>query len=310
MNTAQNNQSEIKFWHRKNNSLEIEKVYGDQFIRFLYASEVGKRTGGVFANSVFSKLYGFFQDLPSSQSKVRPFIEKFNIPIDDYVKGSKPSQDIRDSYISFNEFFIRKFQLGKRSFVSDPSLMPAFAEARYVGYSEVTPEIKFPVKGKHLTAAGILGDGEVARPFEGGPLMVARLCPVDYHRYHYPDNGTVIDHFPVHGKFDSVNPLALKLKSEILIANERYVTLLQTENFGKIAYVEVGAICVGKIVQSHKWSKPFVRGEEKGYFLFGGSTVVILGEKGAWKPSSDILQNTANGIETYIELGDQVATKN
>ncbi len=91
--------------------------------------------------------------------------------------------------------------------------------------------------------------------------------------------------------------------------NERYVTILQTENFGRLAYIEVGAICVGKIVQSHPWKKPFSRGEEKGYFLFGGSTVILLGEKGLWKPSADMTSNTANGIETYLHIGDEAAVK-
>lgn len=309
MDNMQKTQSEINFWHRAQKQMQTEKVYGDWFIKYLYQSSLGKVTGGLFANAAFSKFYGMLQDLPASHKKVRPFIEKFNIEIDQYEPGSKQSVDIRDSYATFNEFFIRKFKLGKRSFVPELNRMPAFAEARYVGYDSVGPEIRFPVKGKYLNAASVLGNADVAKPFEGGPLMVARLCPVDYHRYHYPDNGKVIDHYPVHGRYDSVNPLALKLKNDIFMANERYVTLLQTENFGKIAYVEVGAICVGKIVQSHRWNKPFVRGEEKGYFLFGGSTVVILGERGAWKPSKDIVENTANSVETYIQLGDEVATK-
>jgi phosphatidylserine decarboxylase len=87
------------------------------------------------------------------------------------------------------------------------------------------------------------------------------------------------------------------------------VTIVQTENFGRLAYIEVGAICVGKIVQSHRWNKPFMRGEEKGYFLFGGSTVIVIGEKGLWKPSQDILTNTINGIETYLHLGQEVGVK-
>jgi phosphatidylserine decarboxylase len=115
--------------------------------------------------------------------------------------------------------------------------------------------------------------------------------------------------FPVPGAFDSVNPFALQFKNQIFIQNERYVSILQTENFGRLAYIEVGAICVGKIVQTHRWNKSFLRGEEKGYFLFGGSTVIVLGEKGAWKPSRDICTNTANGIETYLHLGQEVAVK-
>ncbi|MFY7994403.1 MAG: phosphatidylserine decarboxylase [Bacteriovoracaceae bacterium] len=304
-----NAMKEIKYFNRMNGKQEIEKVYGDWFIKFLYTTAVGQKMGGVFTNATFSKIYGQFQDKSSSAKKVRPFVEKFNLDMGQYQPGSIAAPDIRDSYASFNEFFIRKFKTGQRPFVNEPHRMAAFAEARYVGFEAVNEKQKYPVKGQYLKAKDLVGNNQLAKIFDGGPLMIARLCPVDYHRYHYPDNGTVIDHYPVHGAFDSVNPFALKFKNEIFIKNERYVTIIQTENFGRMAYIEVGAICVGKIVQSHDWKKPFVRGEEKGYFLFGGSTVVVLGEKGLWKPSQDIIDNTNKGIETYLHLGQEVAVK-
>lgn len=307
--TTVSNAPEIKYFNRMNGKHEIEKVYGDAFIKFLYCSVAGKKVGSMFTNKYFSKAYGAFQDLPSSHRKVKPFIEKFNINMDDYEPGSRPSLDPRDSYRSFNEFFIRKFKIGKRSFVADKGRMPAFAEARYVGFDAVDEKKTYPVKGHYLLAKDLLGNDQMAKIFEGGPLMIARLCPVDYHRYHYPDNGKVLEHYPVNGAFDSVNPFALKYKNQIFIKNERYVSILQTENFGRLAYIEVGAICVGKIVQTHRWNKSFIRGEEKGYFLFGGSTVILMGEKGLWKPSSDITTNTANGIETYLHLGAECAVK-
>jgi phosphatidylserine decarboxylase len=300
---------EIKYFNRMNGQTEVEKVYGDWFINFLYCSAVGRNLGSAFTNKYFSKLYGRMQDVSLSHKKVRPFIEKFNIPIDDYEPGSLPAADIRDSYRNFNEFFIRKFKMGKRNFVAESNRMPALAEARYVGFESINERQRYPVKGQYLLAKDLVGNDQVAKIFEGGPLIIARLCPVDYHRYHYPDNGKVLDHFRVPGKLDSVNPLALKEKNQIFIKNERYVSILQTENFGRLAYIEVGAICVGKIVQSHPWKKPFIRGEEKGYFLFGGSTVILMGEKGAWKPSQDIITNTQNGIETYLHLGQEVAVK-
>ncbi len=307
--TTVSNSTDIKFFNRGTGKTEIEKVYGDWFIKFLYCSEVGKKLGGVFTNKVFSQAYGAFQDLPTSHRKVRPFIEKFDIPIDEYEPGARPALDPRDSYRTFNEFFIRKFKLGKRSFVPEPNRMPAFAEARYVGFDAVNEKQTYPVKGHYLHSKDLVGNDQIAKIFEGGPLLIARLCPVDYHRYHYPDQGKVIDQYRVPGVYDSVNPLALKFKNQIFIKNERHVSILQTENFGRLAYIEVGAICVGKIVQSHRWNKPFMRGEEKGYFLFGGSTVVVLGEKGLWKPSQDILDNTGKGIETYLQLGQEVAVK-
>ncbi len=300
---------DIQFWHRIHKRMETEKVYGDAFVRYLYQSDLGKRAGSVFTNAVFSKVYGALQDLPLSGRKVRPFVEKFGINLDEYEQGSRRAFDARDSYASFNEFFIRKFKLGKRAFVPQPHRMPAFAEARYFGHASINHDTVFPVKGKYLTAAGILGNPEVAKIFEGGPLLIARLCPVDYHRFHYPDSGKVIDQWRVKGRYDSVNPVALRHKPDIFIANERHVSLLQTENFGRMAYIEVGAVCVGKIVQTHPWGKPFLRGEEKGYFLFGGSTVVLLGEPGKWRPSADVLEQSAQGRETYVQLGDEIAVK-
>ncbi|MBA2405856.1 MAG: phosphatidylserine decarboxylase [Bdellovibrionales bacterium] len=307
--TLVSNSPEIKYFNRMTGKNEIEKVYGDWFINFLYRSVAGKKVGSAFTNKLFSKAYGAFQDLPSSHRKVKPFIEKFHIPIHDYEPGSRPSLDSSDSYRSFNEFFIRKFKLGKRSFVSEPDRMAAFAEARYVGFDSIDEKSVYPVKGHYLLAKDLVGNDQISKIFEGGPLLIARLCPVDYHRYHYPDNGKVLEHYPISGAFDSVNPLALQYKNQIFIQNERYVSILQTENFGRLAFIEVGAICVGKIVQTHRWNKPFMRGEEKGYFLFGGSTVIVLGEKGAWKPSGDISMNTKNGIETYLHLGQEVAVK-
>ena len=308
--TTVSNPPVIKYYNRVTGKNETELVYGDMFIRFLYCSVAGQKIGNLFTNKYFSKAYGAFQDLPISHRKVRPFIDKFDIPINDYEPGSLKALDPRDSYRTFNEFFIRKFKLGKRSFVTDPNRMPAFAEARYVGFDAIDEKKHYPVKGHYLLAKDLIGNEQVAKMFDGGPLLIARLCPVDYHRYHYPDNGKVLDHFRVPGAYDSVNPLALRYKNQIFIKNERYVSILQTENFGKLAYIEVGAICVGKIVQSHRWDKSFMRGEEKGYFLFGGSTVILVGEKGAWKPSRDITENTSHGIETYLQLGQEVATRN
>jgi phosphatidylserine decarboxylase len=303
------NPYQIKYYNRKTAQTEIEKVYGDSFIKFLYNSKAGQKLGTIVTNKYFSKAYGAYQNLPASYTKVRPFIEKFNINIDEYESGTRPSLDSRDSYRTFNEFFIRRFKLGKRSFVSDTNRMPAFAEARYVGYESINDKTTYPVKGHYLKPKDLIANDQLGKIFEGGPLLIARLCPVDYHRYHYPDSGKVLDNYRIPGIFDSVNPFALKLKNQIFIKNERHVSILQTENFGRLAYIEVGAICVGKIVQTHRWNKLFMRGEEKGYFLFGGSTVVVIGEKGLWKPSTDIVTNTEKGIETYLHLGDEVAVK-
>lgn len=300
------NPNDIKYFNRSKNKLEIEKVYGGAAIDFLYDNALGKILSPLVTNRYISKAYGLMQDLKTSQMKVPKFIENFNIKMDEYLAGSVKNNDKSLSYKNFNEFFIRRFVDGARTFTDQSDKMGAFAEARYFGYEKVVDELRVPVKGKFLRAKDILDNSEYGEIFKNGPMLIARLCPVDYHRYHYPDSGSTKDSYLIQGKFHSVNPLALKVKSNIFIANERRVSILETKNFGKLAYVEVGAACVGKIVQSFDESTTFSKGDEKGYFLFGGSTVVVIGEEGLWKPSSDILENTKNGIETYIQLGDEL----
>ncbi len=297
---------EIKYFNRESGEQEIERVYGENAVKWFYQSFLGKALAPVATSSWFSKFYGSFQDKPNSTKKIDPFIEKFNIQMDEFLPHE--NRDESAPYQSFNEFFIRRFKEGKRSFVSDKNSLAAPCEARYFGYESITEETTIPVKGNFLKPESMIDHEKWGDTFKGGPLMIARLCPVDYHRFHYPDSGTTLDSYRRGNILHSVNPIALVEKPDIFLINERAVSILETENFGKIAYLEVGAICVGKIVQSHH-DKEFNRGDEKGYFLFGGSTVVIIGEKGKWKPSQDILDYTAKGIETYIKLGTEIGTK-
>ncbi|WP_221887047.1 phosphatidylserine decarboxylase [Bacteriovorax stolpii] len=300
---------EIKFYNRVTGKVDHEMVYGDKFIEWLYESPSGKGLSHLVCKAPISKFYGALQDLPLSQQKVAPFIKKFQIQMDDYLPEDGRTE--QSPYSTFNQFFIRRFRPGKRPIVENPSEMAAFSEARYYGYESVLDNETVPVKGHNLKPKALIANSKWESTFEDGPLLLARLCPVDYHRYHFPDDGKIVDDYRVSGLYHSVNPLALKSKEDILITNERHVTILETKNFGKLAYIEVGAICVGKIIQSKPLDKgrEFVRGEEKGYFLFGGSTVIVVGEKGKWKPSADILANTKKGMETYLHLGMSVADR-
>jgi len=303
------NSTNIQFFNRYNAKKETEKVYGDSMVKLVYNHPIGKVISPLFVNKTISQLYGVMQNQMVTQLKVPKFVKNYDINLDEYEAGSVKIDDKNLSYKNFNEFFIRKFKRGKRPFLKAQNRMPAFSEARYFGHESMSDNVKVPVKGKYLRATDLLGNERYKEVFKDGPFLIARLCPVDYHRYHYPDNGKTLDSYSIHGDYHSVNPLALKAKQDILIQNERRVSILDTKNFGKLAFIEVGAVCVGKIIQSFDEDKSFKRGDEKGYFLFGGSTVIVLGERGLWKPSADIVTNTQEGIETYIHLGDEVAIK-
>ncbi len=185
--------------------------------------------------------------------------------------------------------------------------MGAFAEARYFGWKQVDANQQFPVKGHSLDARQILGSADMARPFSGGPVLLVRLSPVDYHRMHYPDDGQTLDHRRFGARLWTVNWHALQNKQSILFENERHVSLLATRNFGRLAFVEVGALSVGRIAQIHPTELPFRRGEEKSVFRFGGSAIVVFGEAGKWCPTNDILEHTHENIETLVRLGEPVA---
>ena len=211
-----------------------------------------------------------------------------------------------ENYKTFNEFFIRKFKEGRRPFNSDSRYLCAPCEGRYHGIQHLTPETKVPVKGQFLSPLGLIGKYDLSEQFVGGPMIISRLAPIDYHRFHFPCDGKIIDKYDISGDLFSVNPLCLKWKQDTFLRNYRRIHILDTESFGKLAYIQVGAFCVGKIEQTHQ-GQLFNKGEEMGYFLFGGSTVIILGEPGKWTIDEDILLGTSEGSETFIKLGDRIA---
>lgn len=288
---------EILFWNRYTNRLEKEAVYGGFWVRLLYQLKPFFLLTHLFlASAWISKLYGFWQNRPASRRKIAPFVKSFQIDMKEF--------ETRE-FQSFNDFFTRQFQPGARKFA--PEGISAPAEARYLGFSNALSIPEIPIKGLLLHPREILGENKFTECFLSGPALIARLCPVDYHRFHYPVDGCTLAQYHLGTRLHSVNPVALRACPSILKINERIVSILNTKNLGLLAYVEVGALCVGKIVQSHPTNAPFKRGDEKGYFLFGASTVLLFGEKGRWDIAEDILKNTQKGLETFVRLGDTVA---
>jgi len=289
----------IRYVEMKSGEIREETVYGGFWVRALYGSGVGRLLSGLVAAPPVSRLCGWLQDRPSSARKVAPFVERYGIRLEDFVPEEGRSSE--SPYSSFNAFFTRRLASGARCFVQHPEV-PAPADARYFVYDRLDEAVSVPVKGRFLTARALIRDPEWSRIFEGGPGFVARLCPVDYHRFHFPDDGEVVAQWRIPGVLHSVNPWALAGRPEIFMLNERNVSILETAHLGRLAYVEIGATCVGRIAPLHRGG-PFRRGDEKGMFLFGGSTLIVIGEPGRWTVEPELLANTAKGLETYIETG-------
>lgn len=249
---------------------------------------------------LYDWLLAAYQNTRRSARQIEPFIKKHGIDMRDF----KPV-----IYRSFADFFDREFRPDVRPFVAGPDRMAAFAEARYFGWQRISPNQRFPIKGASLNAEEILGSKDRAAPFADGPILLARLSPMDYHHVHYPDDGTTVDSAHLGRSLWTVQWHALQSQPDILIRNERQINILDTRNFGKLAFVEVGAMSVGRIVQVHPLTTAFQRGDEKSVFKFGGSATIVFGESGKWRPADDILRHTSESIETLVRLGDTVATR-
>jgi phosphatidylserine decarboxylase len=254
-------------------------------------------TQWIKSQPLFDWLYAAYENTHWSAREIEPFVRKYHIDMSEFESRE---------YGSFAEFFDRRLRPGVRSFPSAPGEMGAFAEARYFGWTRFDAEQRFPVKGHSLSAEQILGNAQRARPFIGGPVLLVRLAPVDYHHVHYPDHGRTSDHGRLGHRLWTVNWHALLSKPDILFSNERNINILETRHFGRLAFVEVGALSVGRIVQVHPLDAPFQRGEEKSVFRFGGSAIVVFGEPGMWRPSDDLLEHTKEGVETLVRLGEPV----
>ena len=234
-------------------------------------------------------------DSSFSRRRIPGFIKSNKIDLSDYEDRT---------YISFNDFFTRKILPGKRPFSKAAADFCSPADSRLSAF-RATEDGKFTVKGTPYTLAELIGDATLAKEFVGGSILVFRLSVDDYHRYAFFDNGTVsVSPRYIKGAFHTVRPIAFTHGRRVFCRNAREVTVLDTENFGKAIQVEVGAMMVGKIV-NHP-NSTFKRGDEKGYFEFGGSTVVLVLKKDAVNLDPCFFENTESKLETRVYCGETI----
>lgn len=265
-------------------------------VRFLYRTAFGRVVLRLLIRPWVSKAVGGFMSSFLSKPMIKGFVRKNGIDLNEY-KGAP--------YKSYNDFFTRKIMDGGRPFDASPDALCAPCDSALSVY-EITPDSRFLIKNGSYSVASLTGSEDMAKEFEGGLCLVFRLAVTDYHRYAFFDSGTAEDSRFIKGVLHTVRPIALE-RFDFYKENCREVTRLHTDNFGDAVQVEVGAMCVGKIVNNGK--KNFLRSEEKGYFMFGGSTVVLLLKKDAAEIDSEITTNTAWGFETKVTCGEKIGNK-
>mgnify|MGYP001569234530 FL=1 len=165
------------------------------------------------------------------------------------------------------------------------------------------------IKGYTYSFFNLIENREAVSLFKNGTCLIFRLCPTDYHRFHFVDSGICGETHKHKGSYYSVNPTALNKIPEIYCKNKREWSILYSNNFGEILYIEIGATCVGSIIQSYQASQEVKKGNEKGYFKFGGSTVIIFLQNGKVKIDEDIINQTKLGFETKVLMGEKIGQK-
>ena len=278
-------------------TIDLKTLPQDKSLKFLYKNSFGRIILKVITLPFVSSLVGAYMNSGLSKGRIDKFIMTNGINMEDYEKAE---------FKSFNEFFTRKIKAEKRPFPKEKSVLFSPCDGKLSAY-KISKDTVLPVKGSSYTISQLLDNPDLAKEYEGGSCLVFRLAVDDYHRYCYIDNGTKTDNVKIKGKLHTVQPIALNMMP-VFVQNSREYTVLHTENFGDVVQVEVGALCVGKI-KNHHGSGKITAGQEKGMFLFGGSTIILLIHKDKAEIQQEFFKNTENSMETIVKMGEPIGRK-
>jgi len=292
----------IEFFNRYTGRVETEAVYGDSWVRFAYGNPFGRLAlHALVKRAWFSRWYGWRMNRPASRAKVQPFIARYGL---DPAEFAEPA----DSFQTFNEFFFRRLRPEARPVDPAPDAAVFPADGRHLGFPDLAAVDGIFVKGAVFGLAALLRDPELAARFRQGAMVISRLCPVDYHRFHFPVDGIPDTPRLLNGPLYSVNPVALRQNIHIFTENKRCLGRIESPQFGLVLMLEVGATCVGGIDYTFAPGRPVARGAEKGFFRFGGSSLITLFEPGRMQLANDLVEQTRAGRELYARMGDRLGS--
>lgn len=293
----------IQVYNRATKSYEEELIAGKKYIEWTYQSPIGKKfTELIVKKKLFSKLYGVYCDTKLSSNKIPSFVKDFNI---DMTMAKKNV----DEFTSFNDFFTRELTPDARPINTDNNILISPGDGRITAYENIDLDNIVQIKGLTYSLRELINSDTVANKYKNGVCIILRLCPTDYHRFHFIDSGIPYDNHYIKGHYYSVNPIALKAIPKLFCENKREWSLFKSDNFKDILHIEVGATCVGSIIQTYLPNKRVNKGDEKGYFKFGGSTTILFFQKDSIKIDSDIIEQSKCGFECKVLFGDHIGTK-
>ena len=290
----------IQYFNRSKGTVETECVYGENWLKLIYDNPFGKLLlWAAVKKSWFSRWYGWRMSQPASKARIRPFIRKYKLDEEEF--DSDP-----EGFRSFNEFFSRKLKSDARPIEQENAVAVFPADGRHLGVQDLSANLGFYVKGQKFDLPKLFQSEELAGRFRKGSLIISRLCPVDYHRFHAPVSGKISEARLINGSLFSVNPIALRKRLSVFWENKRYLCMIDSDYHGKVAQFIVGATCVGSATFTFSQNQRVKKGDELGYFSFGGSSVLTLFEKDRLRISEDVQQHSQANIETYAKMGEEM----
>jgi phosphatidylserine decarboxylase len=266
-------------------------------LRRLYCTRSGRFVLRALIRPGLSRVAGKILDSKISRRYIPRFVKKNGIDL---------SEAQEREYCSFNDFFTRLLKEGARTIEMDPNVLISPCDSR-LSVFPIEESSVFSIKDSHYTVESLLQDESLRKRYDGGVCAIFRLTVSDYHRYCYFDNGTKEKNCFIPGKLHTVNPISSD-RYPVYKTNSREYTLLHTENFGDVVQMEVGALLVGRIVNYHQ-EHTFSRGEEKGRFEFGGSTIVLLFEKDSVRFPEEVYRYSREGYEKIVKMGEKIGEK-
>ena len=284
----------MKYIDRKGN-ITIEENGQDKLLRHLYNDWGGRLCLKVLVRPFVSELGGAFLNTRFSARIVPGFVKRNNIDL---------SVCEKQEFSSYNDFFTRRLKAGQRPIAENERFLISPCDAKLT-VCRISGESRFYIKDTQYTVKSLLKNERLAERYLGGYALIFRLTVEDYHHYCYPADGQKSDNVKIPGVFHTVNPAANDV-FPIYRENSREYCLLKTEKFGTLVLMEVGAMMVGKITNLHPGSCEMKRGQEKGWFEFGGSTIVVLVQHGKVRLDADLPENSENGYETIVRMGERI----
>ena len=288
----------ISLHNRHTGGTEIEQVYGEAWLRRIYGHPLGKLSlHAVVKRGLFSKLYGWAMDRPSSARRIEPFIKAFGLNPAEFAEADL------SAYRTFNDFFYRKLKPSTRPVDPRPEMAVLPADGRHLGFQDASRVKGIFAKGQTFDIPALVADRALGERYAQGTVVCSRLCPVDYHRFHFPVAGVPGEPVLAQGQLYSVNPIALRRHASYLWQNKRQRVTIDAGAFGLVTMVSVGATNVGTIIETYQPGRAVAKGDEKGYFRFGGSFVATLFEPGRIKLEADLIQAGETATELYAKIG-------